>query len=151
MEIYIKLFLFIVVMVPFSLFWHELGHVLGAKLVRATHITITVGLGKPFFRRTFNNMTFVVRQFFYFHSLTETHRNQSLTRKEVMIITILGPVSSLVLSLLAYGFDKLIMPSMIVYLTFLFNLWIGIINLIPIKFNERQSDGYTILQMLLNK
>lgn len=151
MDLYIKLFIFIVVMVPLSMFWHELGHLIGAKIVRATNIILTVGIGKPIFRRTFKNMTFVVRQFFFFHSLTETHREQSLSRKEVILITMMGPISSLVLSLLAYGFVSFVMPSLIVYLTFLFNLWIGFINLIPFKFNERRSDGYTIIEMMLKK
>lgn len=151
MNLLVEIFIFIVVIVPVSLFWHELGHLVGARIVRATHITLTIGIGKPILQRTYKNMTFVVNQLFLFHSLTETSSVKSLTRKNMVIITLMGPISSLILSLLTYSFYMLILPSTVILLTILFNLWLGVINLLPFKINERQSDGYTILQMIKNE
>lgn len=151
MSFYIQIFLYIIIIAPLSLFWHELGHVLGARIVRASHVTLTMGIGKPIVKRTYGNMTFIIRKLFLLNSLTETDRPYLLSRNDKVIITLMGPVSSLFLSILAYCLYVLIIPHLSLLIVCLFNLWIGVINLIPFKINERQSDGYTILQMLKNK
>lgn len=145
---HLSLFVFIVVMVPLSLFWHELGHVIGGKLVRATHITVTLGLGKPLFRLNVGNMTFDVRRIFFVHSLTETKKNDSLSKREIVIVSMMGPLNSLVFGLCFYAVHQLAMPSFVIYLMFLFNIWIGIINLLPFKWKSRHSDGYAIVKAL---
>src|SRR5690625_673682 len=149
MVFFSQVILFVLLIVPFSLFWHELGHLIGAKIVRASYITLTIGIGKQIFKFKFHNITFVVNKLFIINSFIETNRSYSLSNREIIIITILGPISSLVLSLIAYCVYMLIMSNTIIYITFLFNAWIGLINLIPFKWNEQQSDGYTILKMMI--
>jgi len=144
----IEFVLFIVIIVPISLFWHELGHLLGAKLMRATHITLTIGTGKPILKWTFNNMTFIINRLFIFHSLTETNSFHTLSKKDKFVITLMGPISSLLLSFITFCFDIFLFNNVILVYASLFNLWLGIVNLLPFKINEKQSDGYTILQII---
>jgi|SRR5699024_7009484 len=151
MTFYVHLLVMLIIITPISLFWHELGHALGARFVRASQITLTIGIGKPIFEHNYNNMTFVIRKIFLFHSLTETQCHESLSRKDKLVITFMGPINSLVLSILAYGLFVLTSPHPLFYIMSLFNIWVGLINLLPFKINERQSDGYTILQTIKNK
>lgn len=151
MDLYLQLFLYMIIIAPLSLFWHELGHVMGAKLAGASQVVLTIGVGRPIFERVYNNVTIIIRKLFIFNSFTETKRPDLLSNYDKIVITFMGPVSSLVLSLLAYFLYVLILPHLLLVVLCLFNLWIGVINLIPFKINERQSDGYTILQMFKNK
>lgn len=151
MDYYVQLFIYIIVIAPISLLWHELGHVFGARIVQASHIVLTLGIGKPIFKQTYSNITFVIRRLFLFHSLTESQRSVPLSNKDKIVITCMGPISSLVLSLLAYGLSTLIIPHKFLYILCLFNLWVGFVNLVPFKINESKSDGYTILQMIKSK
>jgi|SRR5690625_3682321 len=150
MNVMIELIIFVIIIVPFSLFWHELGHLIGAKIVRASHVTLTIGLGKTIYTLTFKQMTFVIKRFFLFHSLTETSRIERLSRKEIIIVTILGPINNLVLTVIASSSFLFIKANMLVYLIIFFNGWLGLINLIPFKINNKPSDGYTIMQMIKN-
>lgn len=151
MYLYTLLLIFIIIIAPLSLLWHELGHVFGAKIVRASHVTLTIGVGKPILKRTYQNVTFIICKMFLFNSLTETKRPYLLSRRDKVVITFMGPMSSLMLGLLAYCLYVFIAPHLLLYGLFLFNMWIGLINLIPFKINERPSDGYTILQIIKNK
>lgn len=151
MNEYVQLIIYIIIIAPIGLFWHELGHVLGARFVRAPHVTLIIGVGKPIVKRTYDNTTFILRRLFWVNSVTKTKNSHLLSKNDKVIITLMGPMSSLFFSILAYCLYVLIVPNLFVLLLCLFNLWLGIINLIPFKINERQSDGYTILQTLKNK
>lgn len=151
MNDYVQLLLWLIIIAPFSLFWHELGHVFGAKVINATHVTLTIGTGKPIVKRTRSNVTIVIRRLFFFNSSTATKEPYILSNRDKLIITSMGPIYSLVLSLLAYFCIVITMPHLSLYIVCLFNLWIGIINLIPFKINGKSSDGYTILQIIKNK
>lgn len=151
MNLYVQLLAYIMLITPFGLFWHELGHVFAAYLMRARHITLTVGSGKPIIQGTLGHVTFEIRRILLFNSYTRIEASTYLSNKDKVIITSMGPIFSLLLSLLAYVLNLLIVKHLIWYILCLFNLWLGIINLIPFRIKGKQSDGYTILQTIKNK
>src|SRR5699024_9740539 len=119
MDPYLQLFIYIIIITPVSLLWHELGHVLGARIVRASHVTLTIGIGNPLWERTFQNITFIIRKLFLFNSLTETKRPYLLSRKDKVVITFMGPMNSLLLGIIAYAIFTFIMPHLFLYSLFL--------------------------------
>lgn len=151
LEIVIVILVLIIFIAPFSLLFHEIGHVVGAKLMAASKILLTIGVGKRIFSITFQNIDIHFRRFFLVNSFTSTVRDEPFTNTEKIIITFMGPLFSSILAFIAFGLYYSIYSSIYVYLLFLFNLWLVFINLIPFKIGEKQSDGYMILQMVLQK
>jgi len=148
--IYIIVFLILVfIIAPFSLLFHEIGHLVGATLMRATTVRLMVGLGKPIFETTFGHVQVIIRRFFLMNSVTSTVRTSPFLKREKFMITIMGPLFSGMLTLIAYIAYTVFVPSEILYLFFLFNLWLVIINLIPFKIGHKQSDGYTMCILLI--
>lgn len=149
MELLKAFFLLSFIIAPLSLFFHELGHVIGARINRATSIRLTIGIGKQLYKKRFGNVTIVIRKFFIVNSFTETYRKEPLKRLEKIIITVTGPLFSLLLTGLAYFLCLVLVQHTFFYLLFLFNAWITIINVIPFKIGNRKSDGYTIITNIL--
>lgn len=149
MEILSTFLLLFFIIAPFSLLFHELGHVIGARANHATSIRITIGTGKSLYQKRIGNVTMVIRHFFIVNSYTETYRDEPLKKFEEIIITIMGPLFSFILSCLAYFLFVVLVHETFFYLLFLFNAWITIINLIPFRIGKRQSDGYTILKNVI--
>jgi len=149
--IYVIIFFILVfIIAPFSLLFHEIGHLVGATLMRASAIRLTIGLGKPLWQTNFANVDIIIRRFFLINSLTSTVRNTPFRNREKAIITIMGPLFSGILTLIAYIAYSIFIATDILYLFFLFNLWLVVINLIPFKIGHKQSDGYTIYRLIIH-
>lgn len=148
--IYVISFLILVfIIAPVSLLFHEIGHVVGAATMRATSIRLTIGLGKAFWQTSFGNIQIVLRRFFLINSVTATVRDTPFTRREKILITFMGPSFSGLLTIITYVAYSTFVQSELLYLFYMFNLWIVIINLIPFKLGQKQSDGYTISTLLI--
>lgn len=151
MEIILLIVTLIIIIAPFSLFFHELGHLVGAKLRSATKILLTIGVGKVVKVITIQNIDIHIRRFFIVNSFTSTVREQPYTNKEKVFITIMGPLFSCIIAcvfyVLYYGFSS----NPYFFVTFLFNAWLVCINLIPFKIDRKQSDGYIIMQILFER
>lgn len=148
--IYVILFLILIfIIAPISLLFHEIGHVVGATMMRATSIRLTIGFGKPFWQTTFGHIQIVLQRFFLINSFTATVRDVPFTNKEKLWITFMGPFFSGLLTLITYIAYSTFIQTDLLYLFFMFNLWLMIINLIPFKIGQKQSDGYTICTQLI--
>lgn len=149
--IYLVVFLILVfIIAPLSLLFHEVGHLVGAALMGATSIRLTIGLGKPLWQATFANIQIIIRRFFLFNSVTSTVRTEPFTTREKIVITSMGPMFSATLTIIAFIAYNVFVQTDILYLFFLFNLWLLVINLIPFKIGQKQSDGYTILKLIID-
>ena len=62
-------------------------------------------------------------------------------------ITILGPLFNAISALLSFYLFQLY-PSNFLGLLFWFNIWMAVVNIIPIKINGKQTDGLTILRLI---
>jgi len=149
--IYVIIFFILVfIIAPISLLFHEIGHIVGSAFMRASTIRLTIGLGKPLWHTKFANIEIVIRRFFLINSVTSTVRNTPFRKREKIFITIMGPLFSGILTLMTYIAYHALIASDILYVFFLFNLWLLIINLIPFKIGHKQSDGYTVCSLVIH-
>src|SRR5699024_3221076 len=119
----------ILLITPISLLFHELGHLLGAKHLKADRIVISIGSGKKIYLMIM------------FQAHTQSERQPKFNNKELAFITAMGPLFSLILTVFL-GLLLCVITSEIIIYFFLFNLWLTITNLIPFKFKNQMSDGY---------
>lgn len=136
---------------PISLLFHEIGHVMGAKWANASSIQLTIGVGKKLWAGSISNLQITVRSLFMINSFTSTTRKNPYQRKEKIMITMMGPLFSGLLAIIIYGVYFIFIPSQMMYIFFLFNLWLVFINVLPFKIGQKQSDGYIIYTLLLKK
>ncbi|HLS60396.1 MAG TPA: M50 family metallopeptidase [Virgibacillus sp.] len=147
MSIYLLLFtLFIVA--PIGTFIHESGHMLGAKFVKADCIKLSIGLGKEIGTICFKNVHITIHALFFLGGFVQSERHLPYKALDIFWITICGPMNNGIFALLFFSLNG-VYTSQYIYILFLFNLWLAIINLIPYKVKDRHSDGYTILKTIL--
>lgn len=146
MNIYLLLFLLFFV-APIGTIIHEGGHLLGAKLMKADHMLISIGCGRKLFTVKYSNIQIHIRRFFFIGGLAQNKRDVPYQTIEMIWIIGFGPFLNGVFASLFYLLYCLI-PSEYIYLLFLFNLWLVLINVIPFKVKDKQSDGYMILNLL---
>lgn len=147
----IIMLLFVFLVVPGSLIVHELGHLVGAKLKKATTIRLVIGSGLPMFQFTLFNVEVVVNFMLIFGSYTSTVRETPFQDNEKIFITVLGPVFNGLLAIIFLISYVIFNPDPLFYLIILFNLWLAIVNVIPYKLGMKQSDGYIVYKILQNK
>lgn len=140
--------LFIVIIVPFSLTIHEIGHAIGAKLRRADGIQLRIGSGKEIFRFTLFGVRVIFCVFYIFGTYTATVREIPFSRRERIFITVMGPLVNGLIAALLYMTYLFLYDNYLLFVAMLFNLWLFLINLIPYRIGERQSDGYIIYQII---
>lgn len=151
MELLRLLLLLSLIIAPVSLFLHEVGHVIGARLMRATAICLSMGLGKKLWTFSFQNIDITIRTFFLWNYYTLSEREGSFDRYEKVMITLLGPLSNVGIATICWFVYHMLIQSSVIYLFFLFNLWVAVINFIPFKMGQKQTDGYTMMQLLQSK
>ena len=144
---FLKLIVFILIIVPISLFIHELGHLLGAKHLKADRVTVSIGIGKELYSFVYKNLHFNIYMFIMFQAYTDSERNPRFTDKEYAFITLMGPIFSLILTGVS-GVLLIKITSEVLTYFFFFNLWLSVVNLIPFKIKNQKSDGYLIWDLL---
>lgn len=145
----IVFFILVFIIAPLSILFHEIGHLVGASMMRATSIQLTIGIGKPLWYHKYANVNVMIRRFFLMNSVTSTVRTDPFSKREKIVITMMGPLFSGMLTIIAFVAYNVFVPTDILYLFFMFNLWLAIINLIPFKIKQKQSDGYTICALII--
>jgi Zn-dependent protease len=146
MDIYLILYLLFVVG-PFSTIIHEAGHAFAARTAKADHILLSIGYGKKIYEKSFHIFQLSIRRFFFLGGFATSSRNTPFTPSEKIWISIMGPLTSALLAFTFY-FLYYLFPSSYFFLFFLFNVWLAIINLLPLNLRGKQSDGYKILQLM---
>lgn len=143
--------IFIAFIVPASLIFHEIGHVVGAKLRRADQIHLTIGIGIKVFETTLFGVRIFFRLIYMLGSYTSTVRTIPLKSNEKIFITLMGPIFNLLLSVIFFYVYKFHIDEPIIFVSCLFNLWLAVMNLIPYKIGMKQSDGYIVYSLIKNK
>lgn len=146
MDIYFVVYLIFVV-APIGTAVHEIGHVIGAKLLGADHITLSLGTGSMIHRMAWKQITISVHVLFFLGGMAGSTRKPPYRSHERIKIAALGTLSSFFVTGLCYSL-YILYPSRYVLLLLLFNLWIAFINTIPFRFKGKQSDGYTIYKAM---
>lgn len=148
MQVLIALVFLTFIGAPTSLVFHELGHVTGARFIHASRVILMIGEGKTIWKGQFKFITIILRRLYFINSVTQTIPNQPLTKRNIVTISAMGPIFSLLLGVIVYLVYAIFISHIIIYILFLFNIWLGVVNLIPFKIGQKQSDGYTILQAM---
>lgn len=148
MGIVLLLYLLFIV-APIGTVIHEFGHLIGANIVRAEKIVLSIGLGKRFSSISFKNITLHFHRVLFLAGSVNSSRTEPYTPFEKICITMFGPLNNIFFTCLFY-FLYLWQPTIYVKLLLMFNLWLAIINIIPFKIGNRKSDGYIILKTILH-
>lgn len=135
-------------MIFLGTFIHELGHALGARIVAFKKVRLSIGSGKEIgsFHLLQIEWKFHVICFLGGHTSYETPRTYNAL--DIAFVAMMGPIMNAITFLFIDLFtDNFISTSLYVFL--LFNGWMFLANIVPIKWNEKQSDGYIVLKMIL--
>ncbi|MBS4174482.1 M50 family metallopeptidase [Bacillus sp. FJAT-49736] len=138
---------FLLIIAPLTLFIHELGHSIGALLVRSEKIELFIGVGRRLLRLPLGRMSIHIHALFMLGGYTASERNPYYSKAEQIIISLFGPLLNGLLGilgalLLSYSHSRILL------IFILFNLWLCIINLIPYRIGTRHSDGYLVLKTI---
>ncbi len=140
------LFLFLFIVAPLSITFHELGHAFGAYHVHSDRILFSIGTGKPIFSLHGGRFRVLVHTLFFIGGHTLHEREHTYTKRELCLISVTGPIFNIV-----FGLICLLIDLEIFYIAFLFNVWLASINIIPFKIGEKKSDGYVCLELFKKK
>lgn len=132
---------------PISIFIHELGHAVAAISLKANQITISIGSGQALFTIRIYHITVIINRVYFIGGMTKYKRTKGFTSKELIWLTILGPVFNGVTACIIFTLLA-ILSNTYLQLLFLFNLWLALANLLPFRIKDKQTDGYTIIQLL---
>ncbi|SFA72947.1 hypothetical protein SAMN04488072_101269 [Lentibacillus halodurans] len=146
MDIYFFVYLIFFV-APVGTVIHELGHVLGAKLLGADKITLSVGTGSVMYHTTRKQIDISVHVLFFLGGVASSERSVPYRPFDKVQIAACGPLSSFTAAGLCYGL-YIVYPSIYLLLPLLFNLWLALVNTIPFRLKGKQSDGYTICTLI---
>ncbi|WP_249871909.1 site-2 protease family protein [Oceanobacillus saliphilus] len=137
----------IFVIAPLTTLIHELGHVSGSLALKADYVQLCMGIGKRKSVTTYRRVEFIVYPFFFIGGFTRSERNKPYLKSERIWITILGPIFNGISALVSYLLNE-VYPSEFLQLFFWFNIWMSFVNIIPFKINGKQTDGFTILELI---
>ncbi|HLR73976.1 MAG TPA: site-2 protease family protein [Virgibacillus sp.] len=147
----LNLLLFLIFIVaPIGTVIHELGHVIGASLVKSDRIMLSIGTGKKLGTISLKNVDISIHTLFFLGGYTYYERKDTYQSNELIWMTILGPISSCLFAYIFY-YCYQVAPNSYFKLLFLFNAWLTIVNIVPFKFRRKSSDGYIIVKLLTNK
>lgn len=146
MTIYL-LFYLILIVGPFSILLHESGHAAAARVVKADRITVSIGYGKLLSSAVFERFQLNVHMAYFLGGFARSERGIPYKSSEMIWIAVSGPIANGLFTCLLY-FIYVIYPNAYIQLLCLFNLWLTVINIIPFRIKEKQTDGYTILEEL---
>jgi Zn-dependent protease len=145
------LLLYLVLFVaPISNLIHELGHMIGAMLVKADKITIILGRGKQVFKLYFEHVDIQLGWLFFTAGLTISNRSVPYKSSEMVCITLWGPLLNAIIVFISYLIYQSI-PNTYTLVFMLYNGWLFIINCIPFKIGKQESDGYIIIREIVKK
>ncbi|RLL48159.1 M50 family peptidase [Oceanobacillus piezotolerans] len=149
----ILLFFYLLLIVsPISIFFHELGHAIGAMKVKANSVSLTIGMGEKLFSLSMRNLSIVINKMYFMGGVTKSNRNSDYKVHEQVLISLMGPfangVLSIILLILYFYFPN---PNLYFEIGIGFNIWLFITNLLPIRIRGKSTDGYLILEALSTK
>lgn len=149
MDIYLLLFLLLIA-APISILLHEVGHACAARIINADLIIITIGRGKKLKTVCFKKLQIIIYNIYFLGGVAESKRNNPYQSLEIIWIAFSGPIFSGIVAFLFYMLNVLY-PNNYLQLLFWFNVWLAVVNMIPFKINEKQTDGYMIIKLISQK
>ncbi len=138
----------IIIIVPPSMFFHEIGHACFASMRGVPRIDVGIGFGKEFFSFRIRNVHVHLSLFFLFGAYASYSGEDDLTYGDKALISLGGPLFSMAAALLCWwGFFEFRFNLLFTFM--FFNAWLALINLIPYKIKHKKSDGYAFIEAIL--
>jgi len=139
----------IFVIVPITNFLHELGHILIAKFYSVKGTMIVIGSGRKLFHFTLFNTKVFIHAVYFIGALSTNESQEKITNWQKGLISLGGPFLNIGIGTCIYfsGFYH----NQFVLLFMLFNMWVGVLNVLPFKISKRESDGYVFVKSLLGR
>lgn len=81
---------------------------------------------------------------------TASERDPYYSKVEQIIISLFGPLLNGVVGILSTLIFSASNSSVLLFFN-LFNIWLCVINLIPYRIGDKQSDGYVILKIMFGR
>lgn len=131
-----------------SLLIHEAGHIIAARLSSACNICLKIGAGKKLFAFRIGRLHVIIHRLFFLQFVTESESAKQYTNSEKIFISFLGPLFSIFFAGICYFLFTAFWDLHVLFFSFLFNLWVAVINLLPFKIGKKSSDGYVIFRLL---
>lgn len=141
-------FLLFVLIAYASLFIHELGHAVMALLNKSDKSIIHIGKGPRLFKIKIGKLEIKLKRLFIFNFYNTAYRKEDYSKIEQIFMTLSGPLINGVLALVLWLLYMSSWFNPLLFISFLFNLWLFVFNLIPFKIGQSSSDGYTIYKLL---
>ncbi|MBD8071485.1 site-2 protease family protein [Bacillus sp. PS06] len=142
--LFIIVLLFIVV--PMTVFLHEVGHGLVARVMKIDGVEVVIGTGPMLVSFQFGGIHFQFHAIYFFGAYTTNLSAHEVSEWQRGLISLGGPLVNVGVAILAYLL--LDMNHMISELFVLFNVWVGLVNLIPYKLLKRESDGLIFIKSM---
>lgn len=152
-------FLFCLVTIPpITHLFHEMGHLLMAKIMLVPGGNVVIGKGKVLFSFSFFETTFHIHQWFFLGGSTTFASVDKIPVWRRCLIYLGGPLMNglCAFALLTPGFGYAEHWTTVWFQwLLLMNIWVCIVNLIPFQQRGKKSDGKlfieTIQSVLLTK
>ncbi|AIF45442.1 M50 family metallopeptidase [Virgibacillus sp. SK37] len=139
------LFYLILIAAPVSIVIHELGHALMAIVLKAQKVEVSIGAGKKLWGLSQKSFQLSIYSLYFLGGVVEHEKEHPYKLREVIWISLAGPIMNAIVAFVFYLLYDWI-PNDYISLFLLFNIWLAVVNLIPFKIKEKQTDGYTIFK-----
>jgi Zn-dependent protease len=141
------IFFLVLIIAPISTFFHEFGHAIAARTLKASEITLKMGKGKRLFAITLQGLNIEIYSLFFIGGHTVSSRHPFYKKRELIYISLMGPLSNGIIALLLY-FYLSYEVNVYIELSFWFNIWLFVMNIIPIHLNNKYTDGYIVYNIM---
>nr|WP_210434343.1 site-2 protease family protein [Virgibacillus sp. SK37] len=141
------IFTLVLIIAPLSTFFHEFGHAIAARTLKANEITLKMGKGKRLVAITLLDLNIEIHSLFFIGGHTISKRYPYYKKRELIYISLLGPLSNGIIALLLY-FYLSYEVNLYIELSFWFNIWLFTMNIIPIHMNNKYTDGYIVYKLI---
>lgn len=138
-----------VIVSPICVFLHECGHGLAASYFHARCIRLRIGTGKRIFTYKVKEYTIDLHLLFFAGGNIRYAGMRSIPNHQI-IIALAGPVMNLLFAVISY-YLYVFLQYEVFLISLFFNGWMFLLNIIPVKYKGRESDGYVALRTLRNE
>ncbi|WP_146817802.1 site-2 protease family protein [Halobacillus faecis] len=139
----VTLFLLIFMVAPLSLFIHELGHLFPGLYFRADQSVLHLGRGKVIGQWKRSRIKVYIHLFFFQGAYSMNERKPPFKDSEKAWISIGGPLFNAITAFVLFLWFKE-QGGGLLRISFLFNTYLALMNLIPFSVKGKASDGYRL-------
>ncbi|MYL48408.1 hypothetical protein GLV98_02890 [Halobacillus litoralis] len=139
----VTLLVLIFLVAPLSLFIHELGHLFPGLYFRADQSVLHLGRGKVIGQWRKGGIHVYFHLFFFQGAYSVNERKRPFKDFEEAWISIGGPLFNAITAFVLFLWFKE-QGGNVLRISFLFNMYLALMNLVPFSIKGKDSDGYRL-------